>query len=114
MSSEYAVFPRGDLDLAAVSTLEREWWEVIDRYHPQALVIDLSDVSFLDCSGIGVLMRAYTRQRAHGGRLEVRSARGLPRRVLAIAGVDVLLGVSRVDMGADPTGAPRSGSAAVP
>ena len=94
MGDEYALFPQGDLDIAAVGRLEREWQEVIDCHRPLTLLVDLSDVSFLDCSGVGLLMRAHERQRAHGGRVEIRNPQALPRKVLEITGVDAVLGAA--------------------
>lgn len=112
MNAEYTVYPDGDLDIAAVRALEREWWGIIDRCHPGLLVVDLSNVTFLDCSGVGLLVCALKRQRAHGGRLEVRGPRGVARRVLAIAGVEGLLGLpmSSLPMSTDGRAGPGRGA----
>ena len=93
MGGDYALFPQGDLDLAAVPELERQVRDVIERYRPRRLVMDLSGVPFLDCSGIALLVRAHKRLRACGGRLEVTNLGELPRKVLALTGADSLLSV---------------------
>jgi len=85
--------PQGDLDIAAVPHLEAEMRDVVDRLHPELLLVDLSGVSFLDCSIIGLLVRLHRCQSAHGGRLELRNAPASVRRLLAITGADAVLKV---------------------
>ena len=81
----------GDLDhhgaRAVMTALTRE----IDRNLPQRLVLDCSGITFMDSSGIAVLLRAYQQMRRLEG--EVR-ARGVPRqagKVLKTAGLDRLI-----------------------
>jgi len=93
VGGEYLLSPAGDLDLAAVPRLEREMRDAIDRYRPETLIVDLSKVSFMDCSGIGILVRAQRGQRARGGRLVVKNPGELVRRVLVITGMAAALGV---------------------
>jgi anti-anti-sigma factor len=93
VGDDYALFPQGDLDIAAVPQLERQVRDVIERYRPGTLVVDLSGVPFLDCAGIGFLVRAQKRMLSAGGRLEVANPGDLARRVLALTGADTLLGV---------------------
>jgi len=102
VGGDYALFPQGDLDIAAVPQLEREVRDVIERYRPRTLVVDLSGVSFLDCSGVGLLVRAHKRLCACGGRLEVTNPGDLPRRVLALTGADNLLAVVPAAVAAEP------------
>jgi stage II sporulation protein AA (anti-sigma F factor antagonist) len=55
------------------------------------LVIDLSAVTFLDSSGIRVLVHAYQALNEAGGSLRVRGATGVVRRALEIVGLDGVL-----------------------
>lgn len=54
---------------------------------PTRLVLDLSGVTFMDSSGIAVLIRAKHRMDALGGRLRVTAIPVQPRRVLDAAGL---------------------------
>ena len=63
------VYPAGDLDMAALPELR-------DLLHPHFLdpsrdvIVDLTHVTFMDCSALGLLMGARARL---GGRLWLRS-----------------------------------------
>jgi anti-sigma B factor antagonist len=59
------------------------------------LIVDASDLDFLDSSGLGVLLAAWQRMDRDGRRLEVRGAHGQPARVLALTGSDALLIATR-------------------
>lgn len=55
----------GDLDLATAAELRNLLQEtLIERSH---LVLDMSDLRFLDSTGIGVLVRIHKRAKAIGG-----------------------------------------------
>lgn len=59
----------------------------IDAALPNRLELDLSGVTFMDSSGIAVLLRAHQRMGQLDGRLTVSSIPAQPRRVLDAAGV---------------------------
>jgi anti-sigma B factor antagonist len=61
------------------------------------LIVDASELEFLDSSGLGVLLAAWQRMDRDGRRLEVRGAHGQPARMLAITGSDTLLISERGD-----------------
>ena len=66
-----------------MNALDRE----IDAALPNRLELDLSGVTFMDSSGIAVLLRARRRLNELDGKLIVRSIPTQPRKVLDAAGV---------------------------
>jgi len=63
----------GEIDLYTAPQL----WETLDAAiagTPHELVIDLSDVTFLDSSGLAVLVRAHKRLRPIAGTVVIRGA----------------------------------------
>ena len=66
-----------------MTALDRE----IDGALPNRLDLDLSGVTFMDSSGIAVLLRARRRMDELDGRLTVENIPTQPRRVLDAAGV---------------------------
>ncbi|MEU9340238.1 STAS domain-containing protein [Streptomyces sp. NPDC048278] len=69
----------GDLDLLAVAALSAALDDLTSGAEPD-LVIDLSPVPFIDCSGLGLLCRARNRVRYRTGRLRlVAPADDVPR-----------------------------------
>lgn len=69
----------------------REIMEVLDREIdaalPGRLALDLSGVTFMDSSGIAVLLRARRRMNELEGTLTVSHIPAQPRRVLEAAGI---------------------------
>ena len=60
----------------------------IEAYTPEVCVLDFQEVSFVDSSGIAVVMRARQRMRELGGSIVLRNAGPQPRKVLEAAGLD--------------------------
>jgi anti-sigma B factor antagonist len=75
------VIASGQLDLAVNDAL-RDVLAGLDG----TVTIDLSEVTFIDSSAIGVLVGAQTRLTDAGGGLRLRNPQDLPRRVLEIVG----------------------------
>jgi len=90
------VMLRGELDIANAADLGAVLSEAVAR-NPH-VIADLSDLTFIDCAGLGVLVRARTRAREAGGDLVLAGARG---RVLRVLALPCLAGVFPVDAGAD-------------
>ena len=83
----------GEVDLATCPQLRAQLIELVDQgvYH---LIVDLEQVSFLDSSGIGVLIGALRRLREHGGSLRLTAPSPPVRRVLELTGVTTILPTS--------------------
>jgi anti-sigma B factor antagonist len=58
---------------------------------PAHLEVDMSAVTFMDASGIGVLLAARQQAVDGGGSLTVRAPSGAVRRLTAVLGLDELL-----------------------
>lgn len=79
----------GELDLATVPTLEQELEEAMKPTDATAIVVDLSDLEFIDSTGIAVLARAMGEDGENGSsRLRfVPSRADAVNRVLDMTGV---------------------------
>ena len=88
------LFWSGELDhhqaREAMASLE----ELLDEYLPRDCVLELSGLSFMDSSGIAVILRAARRMREVGGRAWIENPGAQPRRVIDAAGLDRLVPVS--------------------
>lgn len=76
----------GELDLATASELDDFMCRT--RRPGDHLVVDLADVTFIDCSGLRPLLRAHHRLRADGTKIYLAAPQPLPARVLKITGID--------------------------
>jgi anti-sigma B factor antagonist len=50
----------------------------------EKLVVDLSDVEFMDSSGLGAITAAFSRLRKSGGKLKIAGAAGIVKKVFEI------------------------------
>jgi anti-sigma B factor antagonist len=83
------VIPEGELDLTTVPLLERQLLEVL----PQGeTVLDLSRVSFIDSTGIALLVSISTTAREQGWRLDLRDPSPHVDRLIKLTSVGELLG----------------------
>lgn len=87
-----AVRLSGDLDIVTSDEVKRELVELIDGGHT-TLALDLSDVGFVDSSGLGVLVAVHRHAEAQGGAFVVRSAPPQVRRLFEITRLGDLLTV---------------------
>jgi anti-sigma B factor antagonist len=81
---------RGEIDIATVSALERALDTAI-RISRGAFVLDLSDVDFLDSSGLHALLRARALLGREDRALAVVCPPGPVRRLFDVAGIADLL-----------------------
>ncbi|MEU2912723.1 STAS domain-containing protein [Streptomyces massasporeus] len=100
----HVVTLRGELDLLAAPAL-RARLDMLTTGHRPDLVLDLRPVSFIDCTGLGVLCRVRNRVSARQGRLRLVTDSTSLRRVLrhtGMAGVFELLPCMPVGVAGPP------------
>ena len=76
----------GDIDISTVSGLRERLLELADSGEP--LIVDLNGVSFIDSTGLGVLIAVARRADAHGGSVHAVCSRPQTRKLLWLTGVD--------------------------
>lgn len=81
----------GEVDHHAAKGLMAALAEEIDAALPRQLELDMSGVTFMDSSGIAVVLRSWKRMRELGGVMTLRSVPPYAVKVLKAAGVDKLM-----------------------
>ena len=81
----------GDIDHHGAKGIMQELERQIDRALPHSLILDCSGITFMDSSGIAVLLRAYHRMGALGGKVSATGLPAQPAKVLRAAGLDRLI-----------------------
>ena len=76
----------GEIDVASVHELEREL-DAAQKLGPRELIIDLNALSFMDSTGLYVLLRAYRNAKTNGCSLMLRRVPGHAMRLLRLTGV---------------------------
>jgi len=76
----------GEVDIQTSPYLESELMKVLDQ-GALSVIMDLSEVTFLDSTGLSVLVAGLKRCQSAGGELHLRSPRQNVLRVLEITGL---------------------------
>jgi anti-sigma B factor antagonist len=83
---------RGSLDLATAPTIRAALTEATEKGN-KSLIVDLTQLEFLDSTGLGILIGAHRRAAEHGGSFRLVIKDGPISRLLNITG---LIGVFAV------------------
>jgi len=67
----------------------------VDSYLPARCVLDYKDVTFMDSSGIAIVLFALRRMRELEGALELRNIAQQPYKVMKASGLDKLIELKR-------------------
>lgn len=78
----------GELDVATGSDLEGWLHDAVESEDTASILVDLSNVDFIDAFSIGLIMRARAVAVRRGRLLQVNGLAGLPARVFELLGLD--------------------------
>jgi len=109
-----------EIDLVNAGQVREDLLSVLNR-GPATLIVDMGGTTFCDSAGVNALVRAYKRAAASGAQMRLVVSAPAVQRVLAITGVDRLIGIypsvaAALAAVAQPAqgGKPRPGYAAAP
>lgn len=80
----------GELDHHTAQELREKVDTTVERLAPRHLRLDFHDVTFMDSSGVGLVMGRYRLMRLLGGELTVSGAGERIRQMMRMAGLDKL------------------------
>lgn len=87
---------RGDLDLKTANPLRDALDKLIDRYRDRNLLLDLSEVGFVDSSGLGVILGRYRRLTGEGRTITLTGVRPSVHAVLELAGIGSIINITEL------------------
>jgi anti-anti-sigma factor len=82
----------GDLDIASAPELRETLLHAVQEVTNGTLVLDFSEVTFMDATAVGVLVGAHRRLAQYGGRLQIEGAPSYVRRILRATRAEYLIG----------------------
>jgi stage II sporulation protein AA (anti-sigma F factor antagonist) len=88
---EQRIAVHGELDLAVAPSLLRRLDDALAADPGIRLEVDFAGVTFIDSTGLGVLVACRKRAMAAGGELTVANVAPGPRRVFEVTGLDKVL-----------------------
>lgn len=80
----------GEIDHHNAPMLRSEIDNAVERLRPEELVLDFAEVSFMDSSGIGLVIGRCKLMKNIGGRVTVTNADNSIKKVMRLAGLDML------------------------
>lgn len=88
------LYLKGELDHHGVKNSMSLIDKLIDEFLPRDCVIELSELTFMDSSGIALILKIHRRLSQCGGRAWVENAVAQPLRVIDASGIDRIVKIS--------------------
>ena len=85
------VYLTGELDHHAAKAMREAADDALLRLRPAALVLDFGGVTFMDSSGVGLVMGRYKTAKALGCVTSVRGLKARDKKIMAMSGIDRLV-----------------------
>ena len=87
------LYLQGELDHHEAAAALRKMTQTIDNYLPGDCVVDMEGLTFMDSSGIALLLKVSRLMAETGGRAWVEHAKNQPLKVIDASGIDRLIKV---------------------
>lgn len=78
----------GEIDHHGAGEIRQKIDELIQRVEPEELILDFRNVTFMDSSGIGLVMGRYRVLQSFGGTLCLSNVPSPLKKVMRLAGLD--------------------------
>ncbi|MCR4925877.1 MAG: anti-sigma factor antagonist [Clostridiales bacterium] len=88
-------FLKGDIDHHTAAPIRSKIDEIISLQKPSLLIIDFNDVSFMDSSGIGLVLGRYRLMNELGGKVRVENLSKSVYKVMSLSGMDKLVEIKK-------------------
>ena len=86
----------GEIDHHCAKTYIADIIGKIEAYTPQVCILDFTDVSFMDSSGIAVVINALRNMKRLDGSLILSGLQSQPRKVFSASGIDKLVEIKEM------------------
>ncbi len=87
----------GELDHHAAAPVREQIDAQIDLHRPKKVIIDFAELTFMDSSGIGLVMGRYKAAQAVGASLSVRNVSMQTYKVMRLSGIDRIAVIERAN-----------------
>ncbi len=94
--NKIVAFLSGEIDHHGALMLRREIDLAVREYNPIELILDFSEVSFMDSSGIGLVMGRYKLMSEIGGKIFVHNPPPHIKKVMKLSGIEKLATICNV------------------
>ena len=88
-------FLEGEIDHHTAAALRMEIDDAVQRNKPKTLKLDFADVTFMDSSGIGLVMGRFRTVQPLGGKLVVSNLSPQVYKIMQLAGLEKIVTLSK-------------------
>ena len=81
----------GEIDHHNAAGLREKIDEAVENFWPEVLILDFGGVTFMDSSGIGLVMGRYKLMKDISGKVFIQNAPAAIKKVMRMAGIEKLL-----------------------
>ncbi len=85
----------GEIDHHTAVRVRTQIDEKISLMMPKTTVLDLSDIDFMDSSGLGLIMGRYAKMQSVGGILSVRNPNERVLKIFRLAGLEKIVAIEK-------------------
>ena len=85
----------GEIDHHSAVSVRSDIDELIFSERPKKTVLNLSEISFMDSSGLGLIMGRYSLMKELGGSLSLRAPTSAVMKILSLAGMDRVIKIEK-------------------
>lgn len=89
----------GDLDATSSRNLKRKLEEQIEQYKPQSVVIDCVGLTYIDSTGLGVLVSAMKKVKEHGGIIRITHLKPYLQKIFRVTGLTGIFEIEESENG---------------
>ena len=83
-------FIMGDIDHHSAKEIRETIDFALESSLPETLILDFKDVTFMDSSGIGLVMGRYKLMQSMNGQLRIQNVSSHMKKVMRLSGLDKL------------------------
>ena len=83
-----------EIDHHVVEKIRRKTDYEIERFIPRKTILDFNKVTFMDSSGIGMLIGRYKLIKMYGGTIEIKNANKSIKKIFEMCGIPKIIKVS--------------------
>lgn len=89
------VYLQGEIDHHSAKGMREEIDSLVSFNMPSLLILDFEEVTFMDSSGIGLVMGRYKNLQKNGAKLSLSNLSGNIYRIMKLAGIDRLASMEK-------------------
>ena len=86
-----------EIDQHQVDKMRRDIDNEIERYNPRKVIFDFSNISFMDSSGIGMVLGRYKLTKMLDGEFEIINVNSRMKKIFDMSGVSRIITIKNVE-----------------